>query len=148
MEKLLGMEIVTAANMIKRVTFNDLDDENDRDRPTKTQHWFLAEIWHSGGCLYQKDLEKKFKIQRSTIAEILKSMEKKDLILRVTSQSDKRSKKIELTKKAIAICQKEDQMIKKTEERLIRGLSKDELNTFYAILYKVLGNITNKEEDL
>ena len=90
-------------------------------------------------------LEKKFKIRRSTIAEILKGMEKKGLIVRTFSPLDKRTKKIELTKKAIAMCEEEKERVKETERKLTDGLSEDDIKTFYTLMDKMLGNLQKEE---
>ncbi len=145
MKKLLGMEILGLANMIRRVTFNDLDVFDDKDRPTQVQHFVLIQIFHSTEDVYQRDLEKKFKIRRSTIAEILKGMEKKGLIVRTFSPLDKRTKKIELTKKAIAMCEEEKERVKETERKLTDGLSEDDIKTFYTLMDKMLGNLQKEE---
>ena len=145
MKRLLGMEILGLANMIRRVTFNDLDIFKDDDRPTQVQHFVLVQIWHSTEDVYQRDLEKKFRIRRSTIAEILKGMEKKGLIIRTSSPLDKRTKKIELTQKAIEMCEEEKERVDETERRLTDGLSADDIDTFYMIMDKMLGNLQKEE---
>ena len=53
--------------------------------------------------IYQKNIEQEFNIRRSTATNILKTMEKNDLILRRTVQNDSRLKRIVLSDKSKAM---------------------------------------------
>ena len=46
--------------------------------------------------IYQKDIEKEFGLRPSTATEVLKALEKKELICRVSEKQDARLKRIEL----------------------------------------------------
>ena len=50
--------------------------------------------------IYQKDIEKEFGLRPSTATEVLKALEKKELICRVSEKQDARLKRIEFTSKA------------------------------------------------
>ena len=109
------------------------------------QQWFLAYIWEQGPDqnVYQKDIEERFQVRRSTATEILKAMERKALIVRIPIPEDKRKKKILLTEKALAICQENQAKIERTEQQIIRGLSNDEIASFLRVLKKIQNNITD-----
>ena len=51
--------------------------------------------------IYQKDLEKKFSVTRSTASKVVKLMVQKGLIVREEVESDARLKKLILTEKAL-----------------------------------------------
>lgn len=143
---LLGMEIVGTANALRRMTFHTGYDERfAEDSPTNMQQWFLAYIWEQGPVqnVYQKDIEERFQVRRSTATEILKAMERKALIVRIPIPEDKRKKKILLTEKALAICQENQAKIERTEQQIIRGLSNDEIVSFLRVLKKIQNNITD-----
>lgn len=147
-EKMIGMELVGTANALRRITFQDgYDTKSEPDSPTSMQQWFLSYIWehYKSDTVVQKDLETAFKIRRSTATEILKAMERKELIIRIPSSEDKRSKKIVLTDKAISICEKNQQKISQTEKKLVAGLSPKEIQQFLAILKKIQINIKNMD---
>lgn len=145
-QNLLGMEIVGTANALRRMTFHTgYDEPSAEDSPTSMQQWFLSYIWEHGSDqnVFQKDIEEAFQVRRSTATEILKAMERKALIIRISIPEDKRKKKILLTDKALALCQENEKKIMQTEKQIIRGLSNDEIVSFMQILKKIQNNITD-----
>lgn len=143
-ENMIGMELVGTANALRRITFQDgYGSKTGTDTPTSMQQWFLSYIWehYTNEAVFQKDLETAFKIRRSTATEILKAMERKELIERIPACEDKRSKKILLTEKAIAVCEENQRKILQTEKQLTRGLSQDEIQIFFKILKKLQENM-------
>ena len=142
--KMIGMEIVGTANILRRVTFQDnYDSKSTKDSPTSMQQWFLSYIWkhQSSGDVFQKDIEEAFKVRRSTATEILKAMERKKLIVRTSLAEDKRKKKILLTDNATKICQDNWEKIVRTEQQIARGLSQKEISIFIQILEKIQNNL-------
>ena len=142
-EKMVGMELVGTANTLRRLTFQDgANSSLTADGPTSTQQWFLFLLWENKDReVFQKDLEAVFKIRRSTATEILKAMERKKLIFRVPCAKDKRTKRIFLTEQAKAICQENQRRMESSEQRIIRGLSDNEIKTFLSVLKKIQNNI-------
>lgn len=147
MARFLGMELVAAANMLRRITFHD-EWETDKSKLTTTQHWFLSFLWEhrDQGDIFQKDLEANFKIRCSTATEILKAMERKGLITRQPVPYDRRAKRILLTDAAAEMCLKNKQTILTTEEQISKNFTDEELKTFFALLDKVKKNIENLED--
>lgn len=90
---------------------------------------------------FQKDIELEFNISRSTASGILKRMEKNELIVRETTESDTRLKKIILTEKALEMNQSVAEEITALEQKVIAGISKEELDTFFQVMEKVTQNI-------
>ena len=64
-------------------------------------HYILARSLENP--VYQKDIEKEFKVSKSTVTEILQLMEKNGFIIRKSSKRDGRMKRILPTEKAITI---------------------------------------------
>ena len=63
--------------------------------------WILRYLYeHQDKEIYQKDIEKEFGLRPSTATEVLKALEKKELICRVSEKQDARLKRIEFTSKA------------------------------------------------
>lgn len=142
--KMLGMEIVGTANALRRLTFQDgYDNKYAEDSPTSMQQWFLSYIWehYTYEDVFQKDIEDMFKIRRSTATEILKAMERKNLIVRTSLPEDKRKKKILLTDTAIKVCQDNQKKIEQTEQKIAKGLSQEEIHNFLNVLEKIQKNI-------
>ena len=74
---------------------------------TMMQSWIIRFLYeHSEEDIYQRDIEAEFSIARSTATGILKLMEKRGYIRRVSVERDARLKKLEL-RKLVSGCRKE-----------------------------------------
>ena len=91
--------------------------------------------------LSQKDIEKEFGLRPSTATELLKTLESRKMIQRVSSEEDGRYKKIQFTEAAEDIRLALQQEIQKTEELLVEGISREDLNTFMKVAEKMLENL-------
>lgn len=101
---------------------------------------FILKRKENGKNTYQKDIEEKFNIRRSTATGIINSMEKNNLIKRVTDEKDSRLKKLLLTQKALEINKDIEKKLMKFDKDLKEGISKEELNSFFNILEKIKDN--------
>lgn len=143
-DEFIGIKLVSLANAIRRMTFNESIRYGDiDDHPTGTQEMFLAYMATipDDKDIIQKDIETWFHIRRSTATEILKRMEKKGLIVRTPVAYDKRIKKITLTHKARQICDENYKRILVTENKLSQGFTKEELQLFLQLISKLEHNI-------
>ena len=68
-------------------------------------------------------------------------MENNKIIQRVVSSNDARSKRIELTEKSKEVYKNMQIVFEKLNKELEKGLSDEEINTFYNILDKLYKNI-------
>ena len=91
--------------------------------------------------LYQKDIEQEFGLRPSTATELLKTLESRKMIQRVSSEEDGRYKKIQFTEAAEDIRLALQQEIQKTEGLLVEGISREDLNTFMKVAEKMLENL-------
>lgn len=101
---------------------------------------YLAE--NEGTDIFQKDIEKKFKIGKSSIAGTLKTMEEKGYIVRQSVPGDTRLKRVCLTDKARTYIKKIEQGHIQIEEKLCQGLSDEEIQTFLNIVRKMQDNMS------
>ena len=110
---------------------------------TEVQGWILDFILVDGRdrTLYQKDIEKEFGLRPSTATELLKTLESRKMIQRVSSEEDGRYKKIQFTEAAEDIRLALQQEIQKTEGLLVEGISREDLNTFMKVAEKMLENL-------
>lgn len=90
--------------------------------------------------VFQKDLEQKFDIRKSTVTGILNTMERDGLLLRETVPYDARLRKMILTDKALQAKQNSEQVIETVESQLSKGLTEEEITTFLSILEKISKN--------
>jgi MarR family transcriptional repressor of mepA len=98
--------------------------------------------------LFQKDIEAKFSIRRSTATGILQLMEKNKIIIRESVPYDARLKKIVLTKEAIAKYQLVKEKIYQLEEQIQQGLTDEEIQVFYKIMNQIKKNLKEKKGDI
>lgn len=131
-------EVKSLSNLVKR----QADNINDKDGLTGMQGFVIGYLFEQKDRdVFQRDLEARFLIRRSTATEILKLMEKKELIRREPVPHDARLKKLTLTPKAIGHHEKFLKEMGELEVRAVRGLTKTEIETFMATLDKIKQNI-------
>ena len=94
-----------------------------------------------GNVVYQKDIEQVFHIQRSTATGILKLLEQRGSIRRVSEEKDARLKRIEVTEKALLAKKRVDSTIEGVESRLVRGLTEKEIKTYIELTEKMRRNL-------
>lgn len=91
--------------------------------------------------IYQKDIESKLNIRRSTISGVLHTMEKNGLIKKEYNKSDARVNKIIITKKGMDINNTLKEKIKLINDIAFFNISDDEVNNFYNIIKKIIKNL-------
>lgn len=91
--------------------------------------------------IFQKDFENEFSIRPPTASKLLKSLEQKGFIERISVENDARLKKIRLTKKAIDIHEMIMADIESREVRLRKDISDKEIEGFLITLKKLYKNL-------
>ena len=91
--------------------------------------------------VYQKDLEREFRLRPSTVTEMLNALEQKKLIQRVSDEWDGRYKKIVFTEKARSMKDRIRQEVEETEHLLLQGITEQEKQEFLRIAGKMLQNL-------
>lgn len=142
-DKYLGMEISKVNNIMKRNYKSEQCIAED-DEITNKNGWIIGYLAENiDKDIFQKDIEKKFMIRRSTVSGILQLMEKKGYINRESVEYDARLKKLTLTDKAWEYFNRAMKKIDEGEAVLRSGLSNEEIDTFLTILNKIKSNIEN-----
>ena len=100
---------------------------------------------HKGEDIFQRDLEREFNVRRSTMSKVLSQLESKDYIARLDDTSDRRLKKIVLTKKAELLSSKINLQRLKLEEILRGSIEQEELLSFYKTCEKIKQNLLKEE---
>ena len=103
----------------------------------------LADLWEQDGII-QQDLAISIVKDKATIARALELMEKKNIIVRIKDERDKRNKKIFLTHKGHQLQSQVffhgDGVLKEAK----KGISKEEMDTCLATLEKIYHNLKEK----
>ena len=138
----LGFEIKAANNMIRR-RMEGIFTQQKGYELNGMQGPLLGYLYHKSrhGEVYQKDVEREFRIRRSTATVMLQSLEQKGYIVRVASTEDARLKRILLTEKAIEHHNLIEEQIRNFNMELEAGLTDEEKATFLCILDKMMQNL-------
>ena len=145
-ERQIGFEIRTLDVMITKRLDAWHPSQEGLEELNKMQAWIIGYLYdHSDEAIFQKDVEAKFHIARSTATGILQVMEKKDLLVRLPYPGDARLKKLEVTEKGrkfhIAIIQNFERL----QTTLKKGIPEEKLQTFFEVLDLIKENV--KKED-
>ncbi len=108
---------------------------------TPIQSTIILTIYENQETLCQKHLEQFVSCNKSTLSSILDTMEKKNLIKRVSDCADTRKKVIVLTKSAKSFIEKIKEDKTMVENEMLQGIEKEELKLFTATLNKMLKNL-------
>ncbi len=144
MDKNIGLLIQKISNQLKRKIEEEIKQESSL---TKTQGMVLCFLFnHEKEIIYQKDIEEKFSIRRSTATEILNLMEQRNYIKRIPSTKDKRANIIIITEAG----KKEERLARKKinqlENQIISSLTEKEQITLQKLLTKVEQNLIEREK--
>ena len=97
---------------------------------------------HREEAVYQKDIEKEFRISRATATNTLQVMEKNGLIYREAVPYDARLKRIVATEKAMQYQELIHQSQEETEDRLTSGISPQDLAVFFRVINQMIRNMS------
>ncbi len=100
-----------------------------------------------GREVYQRDIEEALHITRSSVTSLVKLMEKKGYLSRQSVESDARLRKITLTEKGAASFEHTMAAIRQTEDLAVRGLTDEQVETFFSICDIIQENLMGKEGD-
>ena len=98
--------------------------------------------------VYQKDIEKEFRISKSTVTEVLQLMEKNGFITRESSKKDGRMKRLLPTQKALTIRQEVMENIRTVENKLKAGIREEDYRTCLKVLKKMSENLSKEENNM
>lgn len=118
------------------------------DRITGSSSWIIAYIGEEKNKdVFQRDLEKKFGITRSTASKTVDAMVKNGFIERSCVDYDARLKKLVLTQKARDILDIMDRDRRNIEEVLTAGFSDKEKEKLHGYIVRMTKNLESCSED-
>ena len=147
MQKSVGFEIRAITNQLKRhinslPVFQQYDLRGGRG-------YILGFLYdHADRAIYQKDIEKEFRISKSTVTEVLQLMEKNGFITRESSKKDGRMKRLLPTQKALTIRQEVMENIRTVENKLKAGIREEDYRTCLKVLKKMSENLSKEENNM
>lgn len=96
---------------------------------------------HADHPVYQRDLEKEFRISRATATNTLQVMEREGFIVRKAQDKDARLKRIQLTEEAYQHHRQIEAHMEMMESRMTQGLSETEIRELRRLLGIVMENL-------
>ncbi len=109
---------------------------------TYTQYVVMMFLWEKRSSNV-KDMGKALLLDSGTLTPLLKKLEGKGYITRVRSKEDERNLKIEITEKGLSL--RDDALDIPCCMSKCVDLSKEEAETLYKLIYKVLTNVEKEE---
>ncbi len=91
--------------------------------------------------IYVKDLEKYMKIRKSTASELVSRLEKNGYVKTEKSQKDGRLKRLIVTEEGHEAHDRILQYLQEIDDRLVEGLSKEEVDTLVNLLNRLIQNM-------
>ena len=130
--------------LIKRDVENS-EARKELDNVTGTHGYVICYLMsHDGEDVFQRDIEKRFSIRRSTATELLNLMQKNGLITRSPVESDARLKKITLTDKARNLFKIVEKDRSEFEDAVFDGFSPDEIASLSGYLERATENLKKR----
>ena len=137
----VGPAVKSLSHRIGQV-LNNIPAVRENKDLTGIQVWILNFLFRRGEtATFQRDVEAEFNVRRSTATEILKQMERGGLIRRVPVDYDARLKKIELTEFASDVKKQLEEQVRRTENVLTDGFSKEELDAIFEYIERFKQNL-------
>ena len=132
--------------IIRYICIADIDKQK---MPTPAQMQILHFIISKQNeKIYQKDIGNALNLRRATLSEILKTMEKNNLIFRVKDKNDTRKKEIIISETAKNNFQIVKDKLNEAEKVITSGIKKEDLELFFKIINKMKENLKNERMNI
>ncbi|MBQ1567799.1 MAG: MarR family transcriptional regulator [Erysipelotrichaceae bacterium] len=142
MRKNIGKKMRKLANRINKYL-----EENDTTRRglNQTQLQILNYLMCHEKAI-QKDLEAETQLKKSSITGSIDSLVEKNMVRRIKGDDDKRKNYIVPTKLAIEGRKYLEEKLATLYEKIVEGIGMEELETFVAVLDKMIDNLESEEK--
>ena len=118
------------------------------DEVSVTNGWIIRYLYENRDRdIFQKDIEKRFSIGRSTVTNTIQLMEKKGYIRRDAVESDARLKKVVLTEQGMELHNSMRKVGEELDARTLEGISDEELRTFFEVIEKLEKNLCEQQQE-
>ena len=114
--------------------------ENQMEYCTTKNGWIIGYFVRQQEPIFQKDLEKTFHLPKSTLADMIQTIEKDGLIEKVPVDGDGRKKQIVVTEKGLEFNRRIENQIIEVEEYVTKDISEEEINMVIRVLEKMQQN--------
>lgn len=143
----IGIEIRKLDHMLKRmITYHA--KAAGMDEVTLMHGWIIQYLYENKEKeVFQKDIEARFSVCRSTVTSIIQLMEKKGYIARESVGHDARLKKVILTDKGIETHDKMECIAEQMDRMFVADISEEEMEVFLKVMNKIKENAGKEKTD-
>lgn len=118
------------------------------DEVSVTNGWIIRYLYdNKDKDIFQKDIEKRFSIGRSTVTSTIQLLEKKGYVCRDGVESDARLKKVVLTEQGMELHESMRKIGRELDERTLKGISDEELSVFFQVIEKIEKNLCEQQQE-
>ena len=130
------MRICHASRLFVRKMDQRIADAGTGDDTLSGRNFWVLKYLkdHEGEAVYQRDLEQKFKVRRSTVSNMIDLMEQKGFLTRQPTSSDARLKRLALTGRGEELLREVTETTKKFEEEVRKSFSPQEYQNLMRLL--------------
>lgn len=139
--KSIGFHVRKLNNLLKRNMQLTISGQKLMDDVTAANGYIIGYLYENRErTIYQKDIEKRFGLGKSAVANLMSRMEENELILREVEKSDTRLKKVTLTPKGEQVHLRIKQNILWLDQKQMEQITPEEKRVFFEILEKIEKN--------
>ena len=143
--KEIGFKIHTLDLILRRRMLANAK-ENGIDEASAMHGWIVGVIYDSKEDIFQKDIEARCHIARSSVTGILQLMEKNGYIKRESVDYDARLKKLVLTEKGVSLHKTKTKHHKEMEQIMAKDLTELEKQEFIRLADKIINSLKEAEK--
>ncbi len=145
--KRLGFTLRVIQNKIKAIVCSSIPPSS-KGPQSQLQGGILGFLYHhQQQPVYQRDIEREFRISGATATNTLQVMERNGLIVRKALDKDARLKRILMTEEAMQGHRRIEEEMDRMEQCIIRGLSAEETAELHRMLDIVLDNLEQWQQE-
>ena len=146
-QKSIAFTLRVIHNRIKAVIHKSLPRDGNAPQ-SQLQGGIMGYLFHHPEKpVYQRDIEKEFRISRATATNTLQVMEKNGLIIRKSQDKDARLKRIEMTEMAYERHAKVEEHMRLMDRKILRGMTETEVSELYRLLGMLQDNLEQMEAE-
>lgn len=144
-EETLDHAISTVVQNIKNALFREFKAQNHN---ITTEQWSVLAKLHQEDGIYQKQIADSLLKDKPTTTRILDLLEKKNMIIRISDDKDRRKFRIYLTQDGKNTVNELIPVVIDFQDRLKENISREEFEIFHEILNKINTNIYNNSDSV
>ena len=131
-------EVKRLSNRFRRRIFSEAEGEM---RFSHSEGRIIHFILENMDGVYLKDIQNKFGMRASSASSHIKKLEESGLVKRESVEGDRRLKKIIPTEKLISQKDYIDQRFTELNDLLVKDISREDLDTFFSVIDKMIENM-------